>query len=461
MSKRTRALSRRTFLRGSLATGAAVTVGMPVLEAMLNLNGTALADGTAPPKRFVLWFWGNGTHPGGWAPAEIGPGWTPTPLLSGLADLTAEVSLVSGTSLPVKKNNNPHVEGVVGILAGGNPLMDPSFDGSQNDWDYMTVPGPTLDEVATGPLGETSYHSLVLAVTPLHGVNGPGTAVRYTSHVGPYLFNAPTFEPAEVFAKLFADGKATSPVGPTPEDLARASVLDAVLADAGSLRKRLGQTDKVRLDAHLEAVRDIEKRVSGLSYNPGGVACEQPVAPPDAASYRERAKLMGELAAMALACDLTRVVSMEFSSPASHSGYPDIFPQGLQYNGAPISFHEYEHNAGYTESTLTALSYFVDVYGDFVRTLRETPEAAGNLLDHTLVLGTSEVSGGAEHGFDDFPLLIAGRAGGSFKSGHHVHLPGANSARVPLTILKALGWQGTTWGTEQISTSDPIGELLV
>ena len=37
-------LSRRTVLRGLLG-GAAVGVGLPLLEAMLNANGTALADG--------------------------------------------------------------------------------------------------------------------------------------------------------------------------------------------------------------------------------------------------------------------------------------------------------------------------------------------------------------------------------------------------------------------------------
>ena len=37
-------LSRRTMLRG-MAAGALVTVGLPRLEAMLNVNGTAYAQG--------------------------------------------------------------------------------------------------------------------------------------------------------------------------------------------------------------------------------------------------------------------------------------------------------------------------------------------------------------------------------------------------------------------------------
>ena len=37
-------LNRRTVLRGLLATGAAVAVPLPLLEIMLNQNGTALAQ---------------------------------------------------------------------------------------------------------------------------------------------------------------------------------------------------------------------------------------------------------------------------------------------------------------------------------------------------------------------------------------------------------------------------------
>lgn len=449
-----RFLSRRTFLRGSLAGGAAVAIGTPLLDAMTNLGGTALADGGALPCRFALWFWGNGTHPNAWAPSTIGPGWEATGLLRGLAPVSEHVSVISGTQLPVRRRNNPHVEGAVGILAGGNPVIDPAFSSASNDWDYMTVSGPTVDEIAADVLGPTRFRSLVLAVTPLHGVRGPGTAVRYTSHRGPYLYNEPTFDPGAVFDTLF--GVVRPPDGPSAEDLARASVLDAVLDEARSLDARLGASDRVRLAHHLDAVRDLERRVR----EPGGGtsdACVMPTRPADAASYRDRARLMAELSAMAFACDLTRVVSMEFSSPASHSGYPDVFPTGLVHNGAPISFHEYEHNVGYSENTRTGLQYFMDVFGDFLVALRDVEEGDGTVLDRSLVLGTSEVSGGAEHGFDDYPLFVAGHAGSASRGpGTHVRLPGAMAQQVPFTCLRRLGWTGESWGTDQFATRDAI-----
>ena len=127
-------------------------------------------------------------------------------MLAGIAGVKDYVNVVSGTTLPVAGRNNPHVEGAVGILVGGNPLVDPAYASESNDWDYMTVPRPSIDEVAAGGLGATPFRSLVLAVSPLHGVAGPGTAVRYTSHRDAYLFNPPIFDPAEVFDLLFSGG---------------------------------------------------------------------------------------------------------------------------------------------------------------------------------------------------------------------------------------------------------------
>ena len=56
---RSRSIKRRTMLRGILGASA-VSVGLPLLEAMLDSHGEALADGSPLPLRFGVWFWGNG-----------------------------------------------------------------------------------------------------------------------------------------------------------------------------------------------------------------------------------------------------------------------------------------------------------------------------------------------------------------------------------------------------------------
>jgi len=453
-----RPLKRRTMLRG-LFGASAVALGLPLLEAMLDGHGEALADGAPLPLRFGVWFWGNGTHPGAWAPAVQGPGWEAAGLLSGLAAVKDYVNLVSGGVLPVLKAKNPHVEGAVGILAGGNPLLHESYNGQNNDWDFLTVPSPSVDQIAAGHLaGLSPFRTLTLAVTPVHtsdagSNNAPGTAISYISHPAPYVFNPPIMDPSKLFAALFGVIK---PGEIDPSALARATVLDAVRDDAAALRGRLGKNDRGRLDLHLEGIYELQNRLTAMVM--GGEACVMPGDPGNPASERLRARAMAELVAMAFACDLSRVVSLEFSSPASHVDYPDI---GITGAGLGTSFHEYEHQKGYDANVLTGLRYFIELFGEFVAALRALPEAGGNLLDRSCILGTSDVSGGWDHAMTDYPLLVAGRAGGALAyPGVHVSLAGDNAARVPFTCLKAVGVPVDSFGSDQFATAAPVAGIL-
>jgi hypothetical protein len=431
----------------------AVSVGLPLLEAMGNGSSTQ-----SFPSRFVLWFWGNGITPD-WAPTATGPQWEPTPVLAGLMPVKGDVHLVSGTTLPTRfalqtmmpRPNNPHVEGACGMLAGGNPVINPGLGTQTNDWDYMTAPGPSLDELAADVVGVSRFRSQVWAVSELHGVATTGTAVRYISHRAPNAFNTPNYSPAQVFAQLFG--------ARTPDPLT-ASILDAVVDESRSLRLKLSAADRLRLDRHLSSVRELEMRVrSGNTLR-----CTVAAAAVDGAAgaYRLRARAFADLAAMAFACDLTRVVSLCFSSPASHVEYPDVFgPNDLMVNNARTSFHEYEHSKGVDATVRRGLAYFVECFGEFIAALKSVPEGAGTVLDHSVVLGTSELGNGATHGFTEFPLFIAGGGNGRLRRpGTHVRLPGANATRAALTCLRALGDTRASFGTEQFATSAPIDALL-
>ena len=76
-------------LRG-LIGGTAVSVGLPILDVLLNTNGTAFASGAPLPTRFGTYFWGLGltdTPTGGtrWVPTKLGPGYEIMPELEPLA----------------------------------------------------------------------------------------------------------------------------------------------------------------------------------------------------------------------------------------------------------------------------------------------------------------------------------------------------------------------------------------
>ena len=94
-------MQRRTFLRGVLAGGAAVCVGLPVLDVWLNESGTALAAGGALPRRFGLFYWGNGMLPDRWVPQGSGTDWTLSDQLAPLESVKEQISVISGMSVKV------------------------------------------------------------------------------------------------------------------------------------------------------------------------------------------------------------------------------------------------------------------------------------------------------------------------------------------------------------------------
>ncbi len=105
-------LSRRSVLRGMLG-GAAVTVGLPVLECMLNANGTALAaTGASLPPCFGTWFWGLGLAVNQWEPTETGPNYKLREHLACLEPVKSKINLYSGMQVFLDgKVNQNHYSG--------------------------------------------------------------------------------------------------------------------------------------------------------------------------------------------------------------------------------------------------------------------------------------------------------------------------------------------------------------
>ena len=104
---RGRPIGRRTVLRGLLG-GGVVTVGLPWLEAFAGLTPRARAgcDGLFP-RRFGIFFWGNGNRPEAWLPTGEGEEWELSAELAALESVKPWLTVVSGTS--VKTGNvYPH-----------------------------------------------------------------------------------------------------------------------------------------------------------------------------------------------------------------------------------------------------------------------------------------------------------------------------------------------------------------
>lgn len=439
-------MTRRTVLRG-MAAGAAVTVGLPVLDAMLDGNGGAFAQDGAPlPTRFGVWFWGNGIRREHWIPDQVGPGWQAKAELQPLIDAGVRdwFSVVSG--LHIKTANHPHHSGMAGIMTGAAYHQV----GITRDTIVSTFAHPSIDQLAADAFaGTTPYRSLELAVCRFHGTD-EGTTFQHLSHNGPNNPNPSEYSPRRLYDRLFGQG----PSGPQL-DLARRSVLDAVMGRVRSLQGSVGARDRQRLEQHFESVRAIEQR---LSVAPA--QCITPDRPPEMPDVEGREQIaekneaMSHLLAYALSCDLTRAFSMMFS--CAGSGVV-VWPAGAR-NG----LHQMCHDEAVPQPTVhAAVTFIMARLADCLRILRDTPEGAGNLLDRCSILCTTELSEGNVHSNDEFPVLIAGKGGGRLRGGTHVRTNRANASHAGLSALRGAGIAAPTFGHGPGQVADHLGELFV
>ncbi len=171
---------------------------------------------------------------------------------------------------------------------------------------------------------------------------------------------------------------------------------------------------------------------------------------------------MSEILALAWACDLTRVVMLEYSVMQADTVFWQV--------GATEGCHVVTHD---DRGLSTKLPPQKELHGKIVKfimgelavvagKLKGTTEGAGNLLDSSLVLATSECSDGTGHDYDKFPLLFLGRAGGAFRSGiHYAAANNENASRAMLSVLRALDApRFPTFGAGAGLATEPVRELL-
>jgi len=458
-----------------LAGGIGVAIPLPRMAGMLNDNGTAYAAGGALPLRYGTWFFGNGINPPEWVPTTTGVGsaWTLSKALMPLLPVKSYLQVITGMTNkigPGPAHKGRPAAALTGATAGGADVQLPSID---------QVLAPILNG-GTMPVLPGGLH------VGISSTSGAGALDLRVSFRGPNASNPPQYDPAAVYKQLvmFGGGSMTGgggtmgTKGPDPELAHRKRALDAVLDSAASLRARLGKADQVRLDQHLEGVHQIENQIAILSSMPttptttGAKLVDPAMAYPNMGAVGSITKLrssaMSDLIVFALATDITRVFSFMFTCSACHGNYADA---GLD----PVTFHEdYGHRkspkglASATQGFLTGVQFAMTNFNNTLAAMMNCADGAGNLLDNSVVYATSCTSESQTHSGDDYPVLVAGKAGGKLKTDQHIRQvsapPGTlgapngdNLSKVPYTLLTALGRPEGPWGmgASQISTGLP------
>ena len=437
-----RPLHRRTFLRGLLG-GAALSIALPPLEIFFDANGTALAADGSFPNRFGLFFWGNGVQPERWVPTTTGTDYALSEQLAPLASVKDHIAVISGMEVKVP-NRLSHISGPAGLLSGADIHMYAAED--------YTLTQPTLDQLLAEKIGgETRFRSLEVGVSPY---------AKGMSYNGPDSMNAPETDVAALFERLFGGGFRAPGDEPIydPKLALRRSLLDGVMGDARRLKNRLGAVDKQRVDQHLAGIRDLERSIARLEADPPNLAAcvrpERPGALPDIdgrPQMSERTRVVADLVAMAFACDQTRVLSCWYTDPVSNVLFPDT----------AAGHHQLTHDEPGDQPQVGGIvrSIMGDLAG-FLERLRAIPEGDGTVLDHSVILATTDVSYGRTHQIDEYPIILAGGGNGAFRTGlHHRYAFGENATRVSLSILRAMGVPMTSFGEGEAFVEQGIPEI--
>jgi hypothetical protein len=453
--KQYKAYGRRAFLGG-----ASVAIGLPFLETLAPQH--ALGQSTAAPKRFVGYLAPNGMVMNHWRPSTVGadfelgaamgpdgrvfndglPELPVGEMGPGLDQLKSDILILSGLQ-------NTQQEPGPGDHAGGcgsfltNRTVPKAVD--------ALMGGPSIDYVISQALGqETRRPYLIMSgeqARPAGSTCDSGYSCGVSDHIsfdeaGRNLTRLDN--PGDAFDALFEgyeppddDGMASANRWATAQ-----SILDAVQEETQGLVPTLSVVDRPRLEEYLESIREVERRIANLSNI--NITCEVPESRPTAYSFtngRYDIDVAHSLMALALQCDITRVVSFMWGNSSNGRPHNFIF--------APGGHHDISHHGGDAEQLgkLARIDYWwFRRFASFLSTLKQLPDIDGRpVLDNTIVFQSSDISDGDEHNHDDMPVLLAG-GGAGFSMGRHVEYNGNWFGELFVSIARGMGVNIDTFG---------------
>jgi len=392
-------ISRRTLLKGL-----GITVALPWLESLHNLAGAAESARAKPPQRFACMFIGDGISPPSWwskgdgAKMELGSS------LEALTPFKEKINVING--LFNREGDGGHARCTGNILSGAALQRGRTIKG-----------GVSMDQLLAKKFEEeTPQPSLVLGCEqPVSGFHESQYSMVYASHVSWRNPDSPVpveLSPALAFDSLFGN-KAGKLQG---------SILDEVLEQANDLRGKVNGSDRTKLDEYLSSVRETEQRVQRLNRGAKDEAKPDlskrpPTGQPK--DFREYARLMCDVIALAFQADRSRVATLLLSRDLSGQVYPFL--------GVRDDHHSYSH-ANEGKEYQAIVKCHVEQYAYLVEKLSNMPEGDGTVLDNSCLMFVSEHWNA--HNGQQVPLVLAGGLGGTLTTGRSLdYLKAGNDKR--------------------------------
>lgn len=417
--------TRRGFLGG-----AAVIVGLPFLESALPKE--ARAQKLPAPVRLVYLFVPNGLDMATFRPTSTGAAYTLPPMLESLAPLKADFSVLTGLA-------NAAGEPIgQGDHASGTSAFITCVQANKSETVFRL--GISADQVAAQQLGKaTRLPSLQLGIDggATSGTCDSGYSCAYTRNIswsGPTTPLPKIVDPKQIFDQLFAGATpGASDADAAKRRLYSKSVLDSVVAEAGSLRVKLGTLDRGKLDQYLQGVREIEGRVSATAP---ALTCNGGTAPATGTmTYDQQVRVTMDLMVLALQCDATRIITFMYGNGLSGRTHPF-----LDITAGHHSISHHRSNPTNLAQLAKIGKWEVEQAGYFFQRLKDIPDGTDGktLLYNSAVFFSSECGDGNKHAHDDLPVIMAGNGGGALSPGKHLILGAGRKEKISNVLVTML-----------------------
>ena len=423
----TQPLHRRTFLRGL-----GVTMALPWMES-LTVWGDEVASkdpASQAPTRFACFFSGNGFHSKEWWAKGAGKDMELGRVLQPFEGTKEKLTFIRGLYNDEATKGNIH-SSQTGNLLSGAPLASGGAIRS----------GTSMDQVLAQHIGhQTRVPSLVLGCEHSMAAVHKNYSMLYSSHISWSSPTTPTpleLYPALAFDRLFKDG----------DSLHDKSVLDAVLTEASSLRGKISNADRIKLDEYLNSVREVEQRIEKAGkerqvqgWRPTLTEPNMP-RPKDGLpqDIAEHMRLMCDILVLAFQTDTTRFCTLKLNNDHSSLRFPNL---SIDY----MIHHLLSHTDG--DDWLKVNRFFAEQVAYVADRLVAIQEGERTALDNSVLMFCSSMMSG-HHDASQLPVIVLGRGGGKLESGRVLDYSGQSNRKMCslyLSLMDKFGVQLPAFG---------------
>ncbi len=441
--KKLKTINRRACLKGL-----GVSLALPLMDS-LGWAGTPKDDAAKPPVRLGFMYMPHGVIMDEFWPASPETYLSsPPPALESLRPLLNQCVVMKGISgVPIAPfNGAPHALELSTWLTAVLPAADKRHE--------INI-AISADQIAANHVGAfTALPSLELATMPqTWKENQEGLNEGYYSHCS---FRSPTqavpaeVNPRNVLYRLFnkQDQNGASRESSALGALDR-SLLDIVLGGARDLRRTLPVSDQRKLDEYLDSVRSVERRIAAIELRQKDAAMEKAgvraskrhasdsppieIRIPEGDKRSEYMQVMCDLNVLAFQTDTTRVSTYIGSTPNGAS-YPE-----LGFNDQHHSNTHHNHDPEKVRKIARITEFNIAQFAYMVKKMAALREGDGTLLDNCIMMWGSGLEDGNKHTRENLPFVIAGKGGGSIKTGRYFADTKGNQGDLLTTLLACAG----------------------